>query len=767
MPTRAARFSMVYRSIGGPNMLKTVCRVALMLPLMTAAAQAAPDAQAALEAKLDSGIRAEDQVEWLKRMTAQPNHVGSAHDKANAEASLALFKSWGWDARIEQFDVLYPTPISTTVELVGPETIELGGQEPAVVGDLTSGNTGAALPPYVAFQGDGDVTGDLVYANYGMPADYEALARRGIDVRGKIVLTRYGGGWRGLKPLLAQQHGAIGCIIYSDPNEDGFRNSDAYPKGGARPDSGVQRGSVLDMPLYPGDPLTPGQGSTPGTKRLSREEAVTLLKIPALPMSWGDALKLLERLGGPVAPPSMSGALPLTYHLGGNGGVKVHLAVKSEWKARPVYDVIAMLKGSKYPDEWVVRGNHHDGWVFGASDPLTGNVAMLSEAKALGAMVKAGWRPKRTIVYASWDGEEPGLLGSTEWGEAHAAELKQKAVLYINTDSNGRGFFGAGGSPAWQHMVNGAVRDVTDPQTGLTVAQRAAASVRTDAYDRIGRTDEAELAAAESGGDLPISPLGSGSDYTVFVAHLGIPSLNVGFGGEDESSGTYHSIYDSFDHVMRFDDPGLKYGAALSKAVGRMVLRTSEADSLPVRYADVAASFGRWLADLKKLASDQRARDQKLEVLLNDRGFAASSDPLKPVGAPVAKTLTPFMDFSALDNAMDRLKASATSYDKAYAAKGAALTLAARQKLNGLLQDIDQLLTAERGLPGRPWFKNVAYAPGRLTGYGAKTFPGVREGIEDRRFDDAATYAKLTADAIDAYAKRLDTARAILEGTAS
>ena len=745
-------------------MMKSVCRAALVFPLLAAAATAAPTGQAALEARLDSGIRAEDQVSWLKRMSSAPNHVGSAHNKANAEASLALFKSWGWEARIEQFDVLYPTPVSTTVEMVAPERLVLGGQEPSVAGDATSGNTADALPPYVAFQGDGDVTGDLVYVNYGMPADYEALARRGIDVRGKVVIARYGGGWRGLKPLLAQKAGAIGCIIYSDPNEDGFRASDAYPKGGARPDTGVQRGSVLDMPIYPGDPLTPGEGSTPGTKRLSRAEAVTLLAIPALPMSWGDASKLLARLGGPVAPANMSGALPFTYHLGGDGGVKVHLSVKSDWQQRPLYNVIATLKGSQFPDEWVVRGNHHDGWVFGASDPLTGNVAMLSEAKALGAMVKSGWRPKRTIVYASWDGEEPGLLGSTEWGEAHAAELKAKAVLYINTDSNGRGFFGAGGSPAWQQLVNGAVRDVIDPETGLTVAQRARATVRTDAYDRIGRVDAAELAAAENGGDLPIAPLGSGSDFTVFVAHLGIPSLSVGFGGEDESGGTYHSIYDSFDHVMRFDDPGLKYGAALSKAVGRMVLRTSETDTPPARYGDVATSVGLWLVDLKRLATDQRERDLKLEALLTDGGFGASSDPLKPVLPPKAKPVTPNIDFSGLDNAADHLKASAGAFDKAFAAKSNALDGATRRNLNALLQDIDQLLTTERGLPGRPWFKNIAYAPGRLTGYGAKTFPGVREGIEDRRFDDVATFAKLTADALEAYAKRLDEARKLVDG---
>lgn len=481
-------------------------RAALALLLAGSAALAAPADQKALEARFDAGVRSEDQVGWLKRMSSEPNHVGSPHDKANAEATLALFKSWGWAAQIERFDVLYPTPVSTTVEIVGADPVKLGGQEPPIAGDSTSGNTANALPPYVAYQGDGDVTADVVYVNYGMPADYEALARNGIDVKGKIVIARYGGGWRGLKPLLAQWHGAAGCIIYSDPNEDGYRASDIYPKGGARPPVGVQRGSVDDMPIYPGDPLTPGVGATPGAKRLSRAEAVTLLKIPALPMSYGDAVKILGRLGGPVAPPAMTGALPIVYHLGGDGAVKVHLAVKSDWQQRPVYDVIAKLKGSTFPDEWVVRGNHHDGWVFGASDPLTGNVAMLSEAKALGAMVKAGWRPKRTIVYTSWDGEEPGLLGSTEWGEQHAAELRKKAVVYVNTDNNGRGFFYTAGAPELQHLVNGVTTDVTDPESGRTIGERSRAGLRADAYDRIGRPDEAVLAAAESGGDLPLAP---------------------------------------------------------------------------------------------------------------------------------------------------------------------------------------------------------------------------------------------------------------------
>lgn len=735
----------------------------LALPLLALVATAAGAADTkALETRFDTAVSSADQLEWMKRMSSAPNHVGSPHDRENAEFLLAQFKSWGWDARIETFQVLYPTPISTTVELVAPEKIVLGGQEPAVAGDATSSNTKDALPPYVAYQGDGDVTGDVVYVNFGMPEDYERLKRLGIDVKGKIVIARYGVGWRGLKPLLAQQHGAIGCIIYSDPAQDGYGIGDIYPEGGARPPAGVQRGSVLDMPIYPGDPLTPGVGATEKAKRLTRETAKTILKIPAIPMSYGDAQKILAHLGGPVATGSERGALPFTYHYGGDGKTQVHLAVKSDWQLRPVHDVIAMLKGSKYPDEWIVRGNHHDGWVFGASDPLSGDVAMLSEAKALGQLVKSGWRPQRTIVYASWDGEEPGLLGSTEWGEEHAEELQKKAVLYINTDGNGRGFLGAQGSHNWQHLVNSVAADVIDPETGATVAARAAAEIKADDADG-GHATPTELAAAESGADLPMGPLGSGSDYTVFIQHLAIPSLNIGFGGEDESGGVYHSIYDSFDHMTRFDDPGLKYGAALSKTVGRIVLRTSESDTPPVRFGDFAGTVGRYFDDVQKLAANRREGDEKRDALIADGSFKIASDPLKPVTPPDKVQTTPHIELAALANAVDRLKASAKAYDAAYAAKGATLSPAARTKLNALLRDIDQTLIIERGLPGRPWFRNAVYAPGRLTGYGAKTLPGVREAIEDRRFDDANVYAGLTADALDRYAKRLDAARAVID----
>jgi N-acetylated-alpha-linked acidic dipeptidase len=718
--------------------------------------------QKTVEAAFDAGVSSADQLEWLKAMSSAPNHVGSPHDKANADYMLGLFKSWGWDAHIETFQVLYPTPISTTVELVAPEHVALGGQEPPVAGDDTS-NAAGALPPYVAYQGDGDVTADLVYVNFGMPEDYKALERRGIDVKGKIVIARYGVGWRGLKPLLAQWHGAAGCIIYSDPAQDGYTKDDVYPKSGMRPPFGVQRGSVMDMPVYPGDPLTPGIGATADAKRLTREQASTILKIPVLPMSYGDATKLLSRLGGPVVPGGWQGALPFTYHTGGDGRTQVHLAVKSDWSLKPIYNVIATIKGATLPDEWVIRGNHHDGWVMGASDPLSGNVAMMSEAKAIGGLLKQGWRPARTIVYASWDGEEPALLGSTEWAEQHADELKRKAVIYINSDANGRGFLGAGGSHDFQHLVNQVAADVTDPETGATVADRARAAIRVRVAEGE-KADARELAAAEKGADLPIDALGSGSDYSAYLQHLGLPALDLGFGGEGEASGVYHSLYDSFHHMTTFDDPGLRYGAALSKTAGRLVLRIANMDTPPMRFGDFAETVATYLAEVTQLADQRREADRKRTALIKEGAFRLASDPLKPVGAPTPDAETPHIELAALADAVDHLRKAATAFDSAFAGKGAKLDAASRAKLNALLRDIDQLLLDERGLPGRPWYQNLVYAPGRLTGYGAKTLPGVREAIEDRRFDDANVYAARTAKVLDNYATRLDQAREVVEG---
>ncbi len=731
----------------------------------TASAQMAAPAispdQAAHEKSLDASVSSADQMSWLKQMTSAPNHVGSAHDKANAEFILAQFKSWGWDARLETFEVLYPTPISTTLELVAPVPVKLGGQEPTIPEDSTSGNLKDALPPYVAFQGDGDVTAEVIYANYGLPEDYAAPARRGISVKGKIVLARHGGGWRGLKPKLAQEQGAAGCLIYSDPANDGYATAATYPDGGARPPAGVQRGSVADMTTYPGDPGTPGTGSIKGAKRIDRKDAVTIMKIPTLPISYADASKIFAQLGGPIVPDAFRGSLPITYRTGGDGKVKVHLAVNSDWSLKTLYDVVATMKGRDRPDEWVVRGNHHDGWVFGAADPLSGDVAMLSEAKALGELAKTGWRPSRTIVYLSWDGEEPMLLGSTEWAETHQAELKAKAIVYINTDGNGRGFLGAEGSHQYQHFINQVAADVKDPQTGASVAERLRAKLRADAFDG-GKVDPELLKAAEAGGDLPLGPLGSGSDYSSFLQHVGVPSLNLGFGGEAESAGSYHSIYDSYDHFVRFDDPGLAYGAALSKLVGRVVLRIADADTPPVRFGDLATTVRSYLGEVKALIETRRKQDVTRSALLAGNAFKLASDPRAPVGAPVAEAATPLIELAGLENAVGRLEASAKAYDAAFTAKGAGLDAPRRARLNAALLGIDQALLIPEGLPGRDWYKHSLYAPGRFTGYGAKTLPGVREAIEERRFGDANLYASRTAAAIERLAAKLDTARDII-----
>ena len=739
---------------------RSIALAALLASSSLAMAQVSPE-QAKREAVLDASVSASEQMGWLKQMASAPNHVGSAHDKANAEFILSQFKAWGWDAKIETFEVLYPTPLKTQLNLVGPVAVPLGGQEPTIPEDATSANLKDALPPYVAFQGDGDVTADVVYVNYGLPADYAALARRGISVKGKIALARYGGGWRGLKPKLAQEQGAIGALIYSDPANDGYATADTYPNGGGRPDTGVQRGSVADMTTYPGDPGTPGYGSVKGAKRIDRKDAVTIMKIPTLPISYGDAMKIFAQLKGPIVPDNFKGALQITYRTGGDGSVKLHLQVESDWSLKPVYNVIAMLKGKDRPDEWVVRGNHHDGWVFGAADPLSGEVAMLSEAKALGQLAKAGWRPSRTIVYASWDAEEPMLLGSTEWVETHEAELKAKAIIYINTDGNGRGFFGAEGSHQYGHLVNQVAADVKDPQTGVSVLDRARAKLRADAFDG-GRVEADELKAAEAGGDLPMGALGSGSDYSSFLQHAGVPSLNLGFGGEGESAGSYHSIYDSYDHFVRFDDPGLAYGAALSKTVGRVVLRIADADTPPLRFGDLAATVHTYLGEVKALIDSRRKQDEKRAGLLAGNAFALASDPLAPVAAPLAEAPTPIIELAALENAVARLEASAKAYDAAYAAKGAGLAVATRGRLNAALLGIDQALLIPEGLPGRNWYKHSLYAPGRFTGYGAKTLPGVREAVEERRFADANVYAGRTAAAIERLAAKLDAARAII-----
>jgi len=722
-------------------------------------------AQQSLEQRFDAQLNPADLRDWLKQMSSQPNQVGSPHDKANADFMLAKFLEWGWDAHIETFSVLYPTPKKEALELLGPHPYTATLTEPAIAGDSTSSLQGA-LPPYNVYGGDGDVTAELVYANYGMPDDYKDLARRGIDVRGKIVITRYGGGWRGLKPKLAQEHGAVGCLIYSDPKEDGYAQGDVYPQGGWRPAQGVQRGSVADMQLYPGDPLTPGVGSTPDAKRLAIKDAKTILKIPVLPISYADATPLLQALTGPVAPPGWRGSLPLTYHVGPSTA-KVHLTVLSDWGQKPIYDVIAKLKGSTAPDQWIVRGNHHDGWVFGAWDPLAGNVALLAEAKAIGALYKQGWRPDRTLVYASWDGEEPGLLGSTEWAETHAKELQDKAVLYVNSDTNGRGFLDAGGSHSLQHLINQVAAGVTDPEMHVSVQERMRAHVMVNGEDKDAKPevkDRAKLAA--EGGDVPIEALGSGSDYSAFLEHLGIASMDLGFSGEDDNGGIYHSRYDSFDHYIRFGDPTFEYGVTLAKVAGHIVLRTADANVLPLRFGDFSDQLDRYVGELHKLIDDTRKDTQQQHQLLDQHAFALVIDPKRPVAPPERDSDVPAIDLAPLDKAAKLLKQSAQAYKAAYSTRAAAgfhMPAAQQLQLNGLMGRMEQALSDPDGLPGRPWFKHMIYAPGMLTGYGVKTVPGVREAIEARRWAEANQYAAVTAKVLDGYRAQLDQLTALLK----
>jgi len=667
--------------------------------------------------------------EAMRRLSARPHHVGSPYDKDNAEWILAQFLADGLDATIETFDVLFPTPRERLVELVAPTRFTAALREPPVTGDPTSAQHDEQLPSYNAYSVDGDVTAPLVYVNQGVPADYEELARHGVSVRGAIVIARYGGSWRGIKPKVAAEHGALGCLIYSDPIDDGYAAGDVFPAGPFRPRDGVQRGSVLDMPTYPGDPLTPGVGAVPGAHRLTLDEARTLTKIPVLPISYADATPLLAALRGPVAPESWRGALPLTYRIG-PGPARVHLRVRSNWDTRTLYDVIARVPGTTAADEWVIRGNHHDAWVNGAQDPIAGQIALLEEARALGALRKAGWKPRRTIIYCAWDGEEPGLLGSTEWAETHAEELKRHAVAYFNTDVNGRGYLSLDGSHVLERFLNGVARDITDPETGRPAWQRLQAA-------RVRWGSPQERADARSRADLRIGALGSGSDYSVFLQHLGIASADLSFAGED-GQGIYHSIYDDFYWFTHFSDTNFVYGRALAQTVGTAVIRLADAQLIPFDFTDLAETVQGYVTNLKSLAAGAADAATERNRALHDGVYRATIDPRDPYVAPDSLAVVPHLAFAPMENGADALARSAAAYDAAVAALGSGDTAAYDRPsvaaTNAMLVQSERALTSPDGLPGRSWYTHLLYAPGYYTGYGVKTIPAVREAIEQRQW---------------------------------
>ena len=675
------------------------------------------------EKYFDAQLSATRVGENIKLLSSIPHHVGSAGGKFVADEIVKVFKAAGWDTKIETYQLMFPTPITRTLEMSGATNYKAKLKETPLKEDATS-NQADQLPTYNCWSADGDVTANLVFVNYGLPEDYETLAKYGIDVKGKIVIAKYGRSWRGIKPKVAQEHGAIGCLIYSDPGDDGYGAGDAYPVGAFKNDQMVQRGSIMDMVIYPGDPTTPNGASIEGATRVDHNDAKNLLKIPVLPISYGDATPLLKDMDGPVAPRNWGGGLPFTYHIGPSKSM-VHLKLAFDWKIRPGLNVIATIKGSEFPDQWVIRGNHHDAWVNGAADPVSGMAAELEEAIAIGELLKRGWKPKRTLVYCAWDAEEPGLMGSTEWVENHAAELQAKAVAYINSDGNGRGFLGAEGSHAFAPLITEISKTVIDPQTGVSVFERSKAARAAEAGS-IAEKKEAFKATA-----YPLGAMGSGSDYSSFIQHLGIPSLNIGYGGEDEG-GEYHSIYDSYDMYKRFKDPTFQYGVTLAQTAGRAVLRLADADALQFDFTELHKTVKGYISELVNKVDQLREKANVENELINNKAYIYAADPTNKIATPQLLAPVPYIDFSPVLNALSHL-------EKAAAQAEAAKKTADQNKLvsiNAKIYTAEQQLLTKNGLPRRPWFKHSLYAPGFYTGYGVKTVPGVREAIEQKNWQE-------------------------------
>jgi N-acetylated-alpha-linked acidic dipeptidase len=711
--------------------------------------EAASNAQRDIEARLDDSIDTDEMDQWLRHMSAKPHHVGSAAGKEIAEYVASLMESWGYDVEIAEYEILLPTPRIREVELVAPTTFTASMTEDSLDEDPSTSIREDLLPPYNAFSVDGEVEAELVFVNYGMPADYEILDRHGISVEGKIAIAKYGRSWRGIKPKLAGEKGAIGTILYSDPIDDGYGAGDVYPKGPFKHESGVQRGSVMDMPTYPGDVLTPGVGATPSAKRLKREDVTTITKIPVLPISYKDALPLLSAMDGEVVPPDWRGALPITYHFG-PGPARVRMKAEFDWNMVTAYNVIARLEGSELPDEWVIRGNHHDGWNHGAEDPISGLITLLAEAKAVAALAESGEPPRRTIIYAAWDAEEPGLIGSTEWAEDHADELRKHAVAYLNTDSSSRGFIYVGGSHVLERFFNQIIEEVKDPRLDMSLKQRLQAGMKVRA-----KTDQEKKDAERA--DIRLDPMGSGTDYTPFVQHLGIASADLSF-YDEAAGGSYHTLYDTYEHHTTWNDPGLIFGAALTKVVGRATLRLANAQRLPFEFNGLADNIALYVSELEELADTMRAATAKTNELIDSGAWAAALNPTKSLGEPARHEPVPYFGFAPLRNALARLESAATAFGAA--AKSSTVT---SEEINNLLYTSERLLTREEGLEGRTWYKHHIYAPGFYTGYGVKTIPGVREAIEQREYEKVAPQIEIAAGVLNNMAERIEQVTSAIE----
>lgn len=746
--------------------LSNLFKVTAMLAATSVAANAADtirgftkensDKQYTLEAAIDKGINVQNMDEWMKYMTSRPHATGQPFDKEVAEFIAAKYEEWGYDTEIVTYNVLMPTPKIREVDLVEPIKWKASLTEDAVADDPTS-DQDERLPVYHSFSPDGEVTAEVVFVNQGLRADYEDLESRGIDVKGKIILAKYGGSWRGIKPKMAEEKGAIGTLIYSDPADDGYGQGDMYPKGAWKHPSGAQRGSIMDLPTRPGDPLTPYIGATKDAERLDLDDVEIFVGIPTLPISYQDALPILKALGGPVAPPRWRGGLPITYHMG-PGPAKLHLKLEFNWDVVPTYNIIAKMKGSEFPDQWVMRGNHHDAWVHGAADPISGLVVQMEEARIIAEYAaETGWQPKRTIVFGAWGAEEQGLMGSVEWVEDNAKELSEKLVAYINTDGNGAGFLGAGGSHTLETFFDQIAHEVTDPIQGMTAAER----VRSR---NLMSSNPMTRSRAEKSSHYYLSALGSGSDYSGFFQHLGITSMNIGYGGEF-GGGSYHTNYDSYHYYTKFRDPGLHYTKALGAVTGRVITRLANADVLPFQFGNMARTVSEYADEMVTAMESTRKEVERHNMLVNNGHYKAAANIREAFQAPTLREEVPYINLSPMQNAVDRLNASGSAFDAAYdtmAEGGFGMSNANVDKLDKLMYQIEAKLTRPEGLPRRPWYRHHVYAPGYYTGYGVKTLPGVREGIEEYKWDETQEQMAKLAEVLNNYCDQLDEATALM-----
>lgn len=680
------------------------------------------------ERRLEEQFRAvpspESARSHLRRLTQEPHVAGTREDYDTAIYVRDQMRAYGLAAELKEYQVWLPYPKQPSiVELIAPRRERLRVQEAIVPQDPTSSSR-KIIPLFNGYSATGDVTAPLVYVNYGLPEDYEALKKLGVEVRGRIAIARYGNSFRGVKAKVAEQNGAVGLIIYSDPEDDGYVQGDVYPKGPWRPETSAQRGSVEFIFEYPGDPLTPGTPAINGTPRIKQEAATNLPRIPVQPISYGDARRLLEPLRGPLRPKDFQGGLPFAYHVGGTVDVRVHLKTEMDYATRTIWNVIARIDGEAERDRWVVMGNHRDAWVFGAVDPNSGTTAMLEAARGFGQLMKAGWKPRRTIVLCSWDAEEYGLIGSTEWAEEMAAELKEKAVAYLNMDAAVSGAnFGASSVPSLWKLIRAAARDVRDPKTGKTIYQswqdRAREARPTPELTDASGTDT-QIAEAR------IGALGSGSDYTPFLQHLGVPSLDMGFGGD---YGVYHSAYDSFHWMASFGDPTFQYHVAAAQIWGTVALRLANAQGLPFTYTDYATQLRDFLSEVERAATARKlagASDNK-----------SLRDAIKDFADEAGKVESKKQELVA------EIERTRVRGDDSYARAVARL-----QRINDALMGAERALTDGRGLRGRSWYKHQIYAPGYYTGYAAQPLPDLRQAINDNRADDAREAAVRITEAI-------------------